>query len=227
MKKSVVAITTQNLAPTGTATANSAAELPGLMDEGEVAIQVTGTYTGALTPQGTVDGSTWVDLSGVTDAATGTSSATIASGATGIYRADTSGLAAFRLSANAAVTGTATVTTKSITGPASSGGASGLSTATVELAGGGTSSTVTNVAASASSVTLLAANTARKQAIITNDSTSATLRVIYRAAVASATSYSDLLLAGSSVRLGPGEYTGEIRGIWEAATGFAMVTEIV
>ena len=225
MKKSVVTITTQNLAPTGTATAGSAAELPGLIDEGEVAIQVTDTYTGALTPQGTVNGSTWVDLAGVTNATTGTSSATIASGSTGIYRADTTGLAGFRLSAHAAVTGTATVTTKSITGPASSGGSSGPST--VAIGGGGTAPTVTNVAASASSVTLLAANTARKQAIITNSMGSATLRVIYKAAVASATNFSDILLAGSSVRLDPGDYTGEIRGIWDAATGFAMVTEIV
>lgn len=99
------AITTQNLVPTGIATAGSAIQLPLLTDDGEVAIQVSDTYTGALTPQGSVDQVTWVDLAGVTNASTGGSSAAIASGAAGIFRADVSGLAHFRLSANGPVTG--------------------------------------------------------------------------------------------------------------------------
>ena len=221
------AITTQNLVPTGIATAGSAIQLPLLTDDGEVAIQVTSTYTGALTPQGSVDQVTWVDLAGVTNASTGVSSAAIASGAVGIFRADVSGLAHFRLSANGPVTGSANVHIRSMAGAASGGGASGPSSSTVVIGGGGTTSTVTNVAASASSVTLLAANTARKNAVITNDTTSATLRVILKAAVASSTSYTVILSAGESLVLEPGDYTGEIRGIWDTATGFAMVTEVV
>ena len=114
-------ITTQNLVPTGDATAGSAIALPLLGDDSEAAIHVTGTYTGDLTPQGTLDQVTWVDLVGVTDSATGVSAATIPSGATGIYRANVSGLAMFRLSANGAVTGAAVVHIKSQPGAASVG----------------------------------------------------------------------------------------------------------
>ena len=56
------AITTQNLAPTGLATIGSELMRPLLSDDGEVAIQITDT--GALTPQGSVDQVTWVDLAG-------------------------------------------------------------------------------------------------------------------------------------------------------------------
>lgn len=225
MKISVVEITTQNLVPGGTATDGSAAELPGLINEGEVAIQVTGTYTGALTPQGTVDGANWVNLAGVTNASTGETSATIPSGAVGIYRCDTSGLAGYRTSANGAVTGAAKVTTKSITGPASGGGSSGPATS-VGVPAAKAAPVLTNVADSATSVTIEAANSLRHQLIIVNDST-ALMRIKYGSG-ASATSYTWPPLAQwDHVVIDGDDYTGIVTAIWDTAPGgFARVTSI-
>lgn len=104
-------ITTQNLVPAGTATAGSAVELT-VDDSSSGAIQVTGTYTGALSVQATVDGAVWVTFSGVplVNINTGVSSATIPSAATGIYQMDCSAFLKVRVTALAAVTGTAVVT---------------------------------------------------------------------------------------------------------------------
>ena len=105
-------ITTQNLVPTGTATANSAVEIS-IVGKSLVAIQVTGTYTGALTPQVTVNGTTWVSAAGgsvLLNMASGAYSATISSATQGIFIFDCAGFNKFRISANAAVTGTAAVT---------------------------------------------------------------------------------------------------------------------
>jgi len=92
-------------------------------------------------------------------------------------------------------------------------------------------STITNVASSTTSVTLLAANNNRKTVIILNDSTS-DLYVTLNASVASTTNYSLFLAAKvgntpSSLLLNGDDYSGEIRGIWSAANGFARITEIV
>jgi hypothetical protein len=101
-------ITTQNLSPTGTATAGSAVAI--VTDARQtVAFQVTGTYTGALSAQATIDGATWVTLGGITNVNTGVQSATITSGATGIYQLETGGFAQIRITGLAAVTGTATI----------------------------------------------------------------------------------------------------------------------
>lgn len=94
-----------------------------------------------------------------------------------------------------------------------------------------TSSTPTqsSVASSATNVTLLAANTARKGATITNDSSA--VLYIKLGATASATSYT-VTLAGSagapfSYFEVPFGYVGIIDGIWASATGNARITEIV
>ena len=105
------AITTQNLVPAGTATANSAVTSPNLNGAGGLAIQVTGTYTGALSLQATVDGTNWVTLGGVplVNVNTGVSSGTIATAVQGIFQADVSGFKFVRITGLAAMTGTATV----------------------------------------------------------------------------------------------------------------------
>jgi hypothetical protein len=92
-------------------------------------------------------------------------------------------------------------------------------------------STLTNVASSATSVTLLAANNNRKTVIILNDST-ADLYVTLNASAASTTNYSLFLAAKvgntpSSAIFGGDDYSGEIRGIWSSANGFARITEVV
>jgi len=115
-------ISAQNSNPnSGVATANSTVQLPQATDYDTVAIQVAGTYTGALSLQGTVDGTNWITLGGaqaLTNINTGAQVAAIPSAATGIWQADVSGFQSVRISANAAVTGSAVV---SIAGTAQSG----------------------------------------------------------------------------------------------------------
>jgi hypothetical protein len=90
--------------------------------------------------------------------------------------------------------------------------------------------TVSSVASSASSVTLLAANTLRKGATITNDSTQV-LYVKLAASAASTSSYTVALAGAASAPFAyyecPYAYSGEIRGIWASANGNARVTELV
>ena len=103
-------ITTQNLVPTGAATAGSAVSID-LDSKGTVTIQVTGTYTGALSAQITTDGTNWVTPTNTVfkNMVTGANSVTIPSASVGIWQIEVIGHAKFRLSALAAVTGTATV----------------------------------------------------------------------------------------------------------------------
>ena len=111
-------ITTQNLVTTGVATANSAV----VIDVGgrdTLGIQTVGTYTGILSVQGTMNGTTWVTLSGAAQLlslATGAQSATIASGAQNIYQFGVGAFAQVRVTALAAVTGSVTVTLRAVDG---------------------------------------------------------------------------------------------------------------
>lgn len=104
-------ITTQNLVPTGTATAGSALEVS-TVGKCTLAVQVEGTYTGVLSVQARVAASgLWVTLTHPTILLrdTGVYSATILSAATGLWQLDVAGYSAVRITALAAVTGTATV----------------------------------------------------------------------------------------------------------------------
>lgn len=84
-----------------------------------------------------------------------------------------------------------------------------------------------SVPAAVADTLLLAANPARLGATITNDSSNATLRVGYGAAPVSATDFSVTLLPGGSAYLEvPFGFTGEIRGIWDIASGDARITEM-
>lgn len=84
-------------------------------------------------------------------------------------------------------------------------------------------STLTSVAASATTVSLLASNTARKGAVITNDSTA----ILYLALSSSSslTAFSFKLFPNSAFVLDT-LYTGAISGIWSAASGSARITEL-
>jgi hypothetical protein len=89
-----------------------------------------------------------------------------------------------------------------------------------------TTTTLSNVAASASNVTLLAANTSRRRIVLHNDST-AKLRVKF-GATASTTSFTLALNAYETYESpNMNVYTGIIDGIWESATGSARLTEMV
>lgn len=106
-------ITTQNLVPAGVATAGSAVELIVPANVSAVAIQVTGTYTGALSVQVTADSINWVTLAGasaILNVAAATNAATIASAAVGVYSVNPSAASRVRVTGLAAMTGTAVVT---------------------------------------------------------------------------------------------------------------------
>ena len=84
--------------------------------------------------------------------------------------------------------------------------------------------TQTSVASSAADVTILAANTGRKGATISNDDANALL-VLLGAGTASATVYSVKLFPDDYFEV-PAGYTGIIKGIWLAdGAGSARVTE--
>lgn len=84
--------------------------------------------------------------------------------------------------------------------------------------------TITSVTAATSGVTLLASNTARRQALIYNDSGSA---VFIAFAVSAATSAYTLRLGSSGYyELFQPVYTGTLSALWVSATGAARVTEI-
>ena len=107
-------ITTQNLSPTGAATAGSAVEIL-CYGKGTVSIDVSGTYTGVLSVQATIDGVNWRTISAgqaiVSDVTNSTTNlaATIASAAVGIWRVGCAGYTKMRVTGLAAMTGTAVV----------------------------------------------------------------------------------------------------------------------
>ena len=103
-------ITTQNLVPAGAATANSAVEIV-VSSAGSVTIGVTGTYTGALSVQATTNGTTWFTLtySALLNVVNGGTTNTILSAQTGVFTVQTSGWLRMRVTALAAVTGTAAI----------------------------------------------------------------------------------------------------------------------
>lgn len=104
-------ITTQNLVPAGVATAGSAVELT-LTGHGTATVQVTGTYTGALSMQITTDGTNWVTsgYAALWNMNTGALSSTIPSAATGIWQFDVAGHVKTRITGLAGMGGTAVVT---------------------------------------------------------------------------------------------------------------------
>lgn len=109
-------ITTQNLVANGAATAGSAVELDLGGSYNTVGIQVTGTYTGALSVQFSNDGSRWETVAGTVVGnaiellATGAAAATIVSAAVGNHRIRSAGFNKIRVTGLAAMTGTAVVT---------------------------------------------------------------------------------------------------------------------
>jgi hypothetical protein len=104
-------ITTQNLVPAGVATAGSAVEVS-MAGRAALIVQVTGTYTGVLSIQGTVDGSAWVTIAMGTLVrfSSAAVSSTIGSAVQDIFSLQgVNGFLKLRVTALAAVTGTAVV----------------------------------------------------------------------------------------------------------------------
>ena len=103
-------ITTQNLTPGGAATAGSAVEIS-LNSDATLTTQITGTYTGALSLQVTVNGTTWVTVGGTPfiNLNTSTYLASITSALNSVFQSDVAGFIKARVTALAVVTGTAIV----------------------------------------------------------------------------------------------------------------------
>lgn len=133
-------ISTQNLVPAGVATALSAVEITLGASQNTIAIQTVGVYTGALTLQGTVNGTDWVSFAGtpLLNANTGLWLATITSALQSVFFAKVSGFAKVRISANAAMTGSVVVSIGASRGDSFQGAMGVLTTVT-------TVTTLTNI----------------------------------------------------------------------------------
>jgi hypothetical protein len=100
-----------------TASGGNAVALAGAHAYAVAGVQVTGTWTGTLTFEGTADGTTYVAMA-ATPVVGGASVSTATAG--GLWRCNIAGLAGMRLRGSAAITGTAVVTI--VAGPFGSGG---------------------------------------------------------------------------------------------------------
>lgn len=120
------------------------------------------------------------------------------------------------------VSGTVSLPTGAATAANQSTANSSLSTIATNTGVRGSSSAVTSVAGSATSVQLLAANSSRKEATITNDSTADLYLKL--GTTASTTSYTVKLRQDESYITD--KYTGRIDGIWGSATGNARITQV-
>lgn len=89
----------------------------------------------------------------------------------------------------------------------------------------GTTATTTNVTASTSDTNLTAGNFARRSLSIFNEST-APLRILYEFSGVTTTYYKLIIPPGGYWEMPNAEYQGAICGMWDTATGFAMVVEI-
>lgn len=213
-------ITTQNLVPAGVATANSAVQSLSINDYSTAMIQVTGTYTGALSLQGTVDGTTWVTFGGVplVNINTGVNSATIASAVVGIFQADVSGCQSVRITGLAAMTGTAVVTIKLTT----AGGLFGLDSPIPA----GTNSIGTVVLGSPATAATTSITKAEDAVHATSDSGVFALGVRYEALVAPASAAGDYSLEqvddlGKGVMMPYAPPINQVQGTTAAMTGTA------
>lgn len=104
-------ITTQNLVPAGVATAGSAVEIS-LAGSSTLTTQTTGTFTGPLNLQVTVDGVNWVTVGGTPfiNANTGIFLSAITSTIQSCFQSEVTGFLKARITALGAMTGTVTVT---------------------------------------------------------------------------------------------------------------------
>lgn len=132
-------ITTQNLNPSsGAATAGSTVALTGLAASDNLTVQVSGTYTGALSAQVSADGSNWVTAPIVLTFGTNIKGTNIPSASVGVFQVVAPDMPNMRVTALGAVTGTAVVTIYVI--PAGATTTATIS-GTVPVAGTGTAGT--------------------------------------------------------------------------------------
>jgi hypothetical protein len=141
-------ITIINSVPNGVATAGSAVEIT-LNGASSLSIQTTGSYTGALSIQLTNDGTRWetITTAGIVNTITGAYTNAIASAAVGLFQFECGNFLRARVTALAAVTGTATVTIKASNSTSLVTIDNALPTGTNSIGNIGTVGTVTTVTA--------------------------------------------------------------------------------
>lgn len=111
-----------------------------------------------------------------------------------------------------------------VTNPAASGSVIALLKGLLTFLGFSSTSTRSSVAAAATDTLILAANANRKVATIYNDS----VEILYLGlgtTAAATNNFTTQVAAGGYYEV-PSKYTGQIRGIWAAASGNARVTEV-
>jgi hypothetical protein len=239
-------ITTQNLVPTGTATSNSAVQTAALMGMSGLSVQVSGTYTGALSFQYSNDGAAWETQTNpaMSQNQAGTPNSQINSGNTGMFYLNTQAAKYFRVTALSAVTGTATVTINATDSPSLpllptalrvnlmqlqgntlQGGAgtdhAGAPRTTESTAGSATFSIVNDTNAS---TTIVSSSSTRRNLSVWNDST-ATLYLYFSSSAASTASATVKVLPDGYYEMPQPAYSGQINGIWSSdASGAARIT---
>jgi hypothetical protein len=217
-----------------------------------VAFQITGTWSGEMRLQGSVDTVNWYSLECFAPSADGSEEVHSRQTANGFFQClNPQGFTHFRVIATAWTSGSATViVSANESAPsyyqatnrepgstiASYGVQMGASDGTylryVKSDTGGNlkvrqleapSAGVTRVASSISNQTFLVANADRRGALIFNESTA--VCYVKFGATASATSYT-IAIAPSAYYEVPAWYSGQIDAVWASANGAAQVTEI-
>jgi hypothetical protein len=232
------------LASPGALNATGAVATSGI---GIVGIQVTGTWVGTITFQGTEDPlaataptTSWFNVNGVASV-TGLQVTTTT--ANGQWRINAGSYTAVRVLMSVYTSGTATVWLNSSAAASMATLAEPLPVGTNSIGTvqpgntpnttpwlvnqqTATVGTITSVAGAATSTTLLASNVNRKGAHLYNEST-AILYLGLTASAVSLTSYTVQVAAQGYFELPNTRlYTGQLTGIWAAANGNVRVTEL-
>lgn len=220
----------------GSIGALNAAVAIAVRDDGVVKFYISsGTLDGTCMAEATVDGSNWVWVPVISNDSSGPyiGDESLGPGSSGTFVC-APGWQQVRIRCDTYSSGSSTCTLRAsqgdganavqVIGTVSVGGSVSVSSGNV-TAQRPSSSTAppTQVASSASSGVLKSSNSSRLGLHIFNDST-AILYVKLQAATASSTSYNYKVFPQEGVWVDV-NYTGEVRGIWASANGYAYVTE--
>ena len=110
--------------------------------QGTIGIQITGTWVGTITFQGTIDGTNFTSLHAISAADATFTGVTTTTG-NGIWNATVAGLSQVRINFTGFMSGTAVVSTRTTVTASKGGGGGGMGTGTVTNTGGAL--TVTNI----------------------------------------------------------------------------------
>lgn len=190
---------------------------PNLVGQMSCGIAITGTWTGTIVFEGTMDGTTYQACSA---SPFGGGAPVQSTTANGLFVAAIPGCTGFRVRATAMTNGEATVTLSATDAQPPPGAgtsiASGLSSTAV---GTSVSATQLNILGN-----LLSANSSRQGFMIQNNSTQV-LDVAF-GTTAFTTAYGASIAPGGSLTMPPPvDFTGSVSGVWTGAVGSAQVTE--